>query len=241
MSDADWPGTVWDQRGQEVDLQYNAETISIVNHLSDGANGKQCPKCKASPMARTQLVWEEGTSRRQDGGTVLQNNMVRRAAPPGRPKRPDEQPPEAPGPTKRPYKAVATLAVISYLLGPLLLRSAGTELSIPPLALPLAVLLTAGLAMWWTHHKRQRAWQEALTANQSRFAEEMRRYEANLNASQRRFQQWKGSWFCRSCSTIVAEQRGEGSGPSSGSDPGGPVPPPRVTSIFPSGLIRRET
>ncbi|MGW5667481.1 hypothetical protein [Micromonospora sp. NPDC003776] len=147
MTDPDLPAVFYNQDGQTVDVQYNAETIHFVSHIGQGSNGKRCPVCNASPMKRAQLLWEENTRRHRDGMMILANLAVR-VAPPKRPgSRPVRKPPPRP-----PHREVPTGSLLrtapaaprqSSPLEPLRLASALTERSTKVLP------MVGGVAVFW--------------------------------------------------------------------------------------------
>ena len=207
MTESDWPAAVYDQAGQLVDLQYNASSIHVVNHLSEGANGKRCPKCNASPMARTHLVWEEHT-RRHNNGTMLLSNIARRVAPPGRPSRPAKEEVAAAKSGNGPTKAAVIAVIVSFVLGPLVSNQLGGTSVPATLALPAVTLIVAVSGLVWARRRRSSQWQARLADADARFNEKMKRYHAAHKTSQQKFRQWQRSWFCKSCSAIVAEEPG---------------------------------
>jgi len=215
MSDVDWPTAIYDQAGQLVDLQYNANSISIVNHLADGANGKRCPKCNTSPMYRTQLVWEENT-RRHKNGTMLLTNIARRVAPPGRPARPTRDQVTRPTVSREPFVAAAMAVVLSFCLAPTASQRIGAWL--PPLTLPVVTAVVACAALWFAHRRRSQRWKQLEAETDARFDGRMKRYNAALKSSRANYQRWKSSWFCKSCSAIVAEGRTRGGSQRVGAD-----------------------
>lgn len=208
MSDVDWPTAIFDQSGQLVDLQYNASTISVVNNLADGANGKKCPKCNASPMFRTQLVWEENT-RRHKQGMMLLTNIARRVAPPGRPSRPFQESVSPPRRSNGPYKVAALSALASLVAGPIASKQLEPTIHLPALGLPVITLLIAVLWLWSAARSRKQRWDRAVADSRARNQHQMTRYEAAVKSSRARLNQWRNSWFCKSCSAIVSESRGQ--------------------------------
>lgn len=210
MTEPERTAAFFDQSGQLVDVQYNAESIQVVNHLPEGANGKRCPVCAASPMRRTQVVWEENT-RRHGTGTMILANIAQRVAPPRRPLPPVKGlPPNSSRLFERGLRvglALVVYGIAGWIAANILAgNTPGQEPDMTVLygfvaswvgALALAVLYLRGR---YAKHKRAKDFIEVT------FAEQTGHYQARLAADRTLFQQWKRSWFCTSCSAIVAEE-----------------------------------
>ncbi|XTZ18370.1 hypothetical protein ACQSSU_13900 [Micromonospora echinospora] len=184
MNQPDGHDLVFDQTGQQVDLQYNAESIMVVNHIVDGRGGKRCPRCNATPMRQTSIVWDEHT-RRVERGTMVLTHLALRVAPPRRPQA--RHRPYAVRPYLRGMGALTVLALVSAFLGRL-----GDMLMI------LAVAGAVGLTAWAVH--RVVTVRAARRADRERWEKDVARYERNR-------ERWRRSWFCGACGAKVVERR----------------------------------
>jgi hypothetical protein len=173
---------VFDQTGQQVDLQYNAESIMVVNHIADGRGGKRCPRCNAAPMRQTSLAWDENT-RRVERGTMVLNYLALRVAPPRRPR-----PRVRPFPTRPYLKAFGVLAVL------LLCGLGAGETSL--IALSLAVIVGLAAFTAW----RVRLFRAEQDADLQRVQNSTARYE-------RHRERWRQSWFCSACGAKAVERK----------------------------------
>lgn len=209
MSDIQQPLFFLDQTGQLLDIRFEVERIRVVDRLADGANGKICPKCGASPMRRTHVVWDENT-RQHDDGVMILTNIATRVAPPTRPSAPELQ-----------YAYVRDKMTLALPLTVLFLFVIGGSSALTafiaivrrgpaawqPTLLCIGVF-SAGVAFLLHIRKgdraRTRAEQEKVA---QQFALETEYYESQLRQEQKLFNRWKHSWFCTSCAEMAAEPR----------------------------------
>ncbi|MEV1142126.1 hypothetical protein [Micromonospora sp. NPDC049799] len=193
MSEPGGDDLIFDQAGQQVDLQYNAASIKVVNQIADGRGGKRCPQCSAAPMRQTAIVWEEST-RRVRNGTMVLNSLASRVAPPRRPRLRHRS--FRVRPYLRPFVILLALWVFtSFLSNDLFLVGA-------TVALIAAVL--------WPARQYLRFRADA-AADRERVAKSSTRYERDRDL-------WRRSWFCGACGAIVVEkaprQRNRSSSPA---------------------------
>lgn len=181
MSRPDGHDLIFDQTGQQVDLQYNAESIMVVNHIADGRGGKRCPRCNAAPMRQTSIVWEESTCR-VDRGTKMLNSLASRVAPPRRPRPRDVS-----------FPAGAYLKAFG-VLGVLLLCGLGAGEAIVTVALLLGIVAVAAFLVW--HLRSFRAERDA----------DLRRTQQSTARYERERERWRRSWFCAACGARAVER-----------------------------------
>ncbi|MFI6820840.1 hypothetical protein ACIBJE_07785 [Micromonospora sp. NPDC050187] len=184
MSDPDAYDLVFDQTGQQVDLQYNAEAIMVVNHIADGRSGKRCPRCNAAPMRQTSIVWDENT-RRVDRGTMVLNYLALRVAPPRRPRE-----------RHHAFPLRSYLRGFGLLLGLSLVSTFFGRMG--DIVMTLAIAGVVGLAIWAVRgYLRFRAAREA----------DRQRWEKNTTRYRRDRDRWRQSWFCSACGAKAVERK----------------------------------
>jgi hypothetical protein len=217
------PFAFFDQSGQFVDIQYNADSMHVVNQILEGANGKRCSVCDASPMRQTQVVWAEST-RRHGTRTILLSNVALRVAPPRRPIEPSRRPPY--------YKAqwvyaAGLLGAALSIVGFIILccgftasspsessTDSGQVGSLMLLWLLMLVffvgwiaMLIVGIRMIRQIYEKDSARRAVVLTNaEKEFALAMRLYAERLAHDRYLYERWKRSWFCTSCAVIVVEQ-----------------------------------
>ena len=211
MTDPDDVGLIFDQSGQLVDSQYNAESIMVVHQISDAVAGKSCPKCNASPMRRTQIVWEQHT-RRVRQGTVVLNRLAQRVAPPRYP--------------WLPHREFAIGRYVALVSAPLLAallwfcctfpgldqarkEQAGTVPMSPDHVAPdeitavrfagwavLAVMVIAAMAWTVLRYRSHRAAATADLVNLTQWRAVHHQHK----------DRWRRSWFCDACGAMAVEE-----------------------------------
>jgi hypothetical protein len=211
MTGIDEAGPLFDQSGQQVESQYNAESIIVVRQIPDVAAGKCCPRCKASPMRRTQLVWEENT-RRARHGTIVLSRLAQRVAPP---RYPNLVPRRF---AFRRYLALVgtplTLAALwACCMFPALDISRQQEAGVMPMSaehVPSAQILSWRSTGWliltvigvaviaWTVIRYQ--------THRHRVKAALTELEHIRLAYQAERERWRRSWFCSACGAIAVEQ-----------------------------------
>lgn len=206
MIDEELPAVFYDQSGQLVDIQYNAESIQVVNHLPLDSNGRRCPACNAVPMRRTQLVWEEH-SRRHGNGTMLLSNLAIRVAPPRRP-----QPPLRHNVPFGPNDSIFVIALIALVV---LIPSAFVWLMalilgrysdfVTGFSIWLVVMVSGAWLIWGVRRRKKRQQAAKQRDIDDEYTDRLEQYEAMLEIDRADFQTWKQSWFCPSCTTIAVE------------------------------------
>jgi len=217
MSDVVQRDAFFDLSGQLVGTQFNADTlIHVVNHLSDGPNGKRCSFCHASPMRQTQVVWAENT-RRDNGRIVILSSAALRVAPPRRPPRPVRS-----VPAENARWIISMIVFLSALsMGAFVVlccagfafqspdsRSQGGNIAIFGIlsAAWIALAFVGSVALWHTYRSGEKRRAILLRDSEIRFAQDMQRYMQLIVQDGRLFEQWRQSWFCMSCGRVVVEQ-----------------------------------
>lgn len=219
MSDMEQPFAFYDQSGQWVETQYNANSVHVVNQILEGANGKRCSVCDASPMRQTQVVWAEST-RRHGTRIILLSNVALRVAPPRRPIQPMRILPNH----KAQWIHAAILFGAALSMVGFIILCCAISASSPPessarsgqfISLMLLLVLVVGwIAMLIAgvsivrriYVKDSRRRSTALQNAEKVFALAMRLYTERLAHDRYLYERWKRSWFCMSCAAIVVEQ-----------------------------------